>query len=158
MGTTLAAVIFLVAGAASSVSAVALARREVRFRRRAARAAGVIRERKVDSVPNPDGGTSQLVTVTVEFDDATGTRVCATAPVVTGTSLSWRPRAAAERRLFGPPDYAVGDVVPLWYDPDRPENIRIDSWLNRWFGVLVMGILGVGFTIVGLVILTGVHP
>src|SRR5438128_2282944 len=120
MGTSLANVIFLGAGALLSLGAVALATREVRFRQRAARAIGVIRERYVESGPDSDGGTRAAVTVTVEFQDGTGAKRQATSPVVTGTSLNWRRSPGSEVKRFGPPDYAVGDAVPILYDPERP--------------------------------------
>jgi hypothetical protein len=152
MGTSLANVIFLGAGAILSLGAVALATREIRFRRRAARAIGVIRERHVESGPDPEGGSRTTVTVTVEFVDGTGIKKQATTPVVTGTSLTWRRRCGTEFKLFGPPEYAVGDSVPILYDPERSEEIRVDTWMNRWLWVLVIGIMGTSFLCAGLML------
>src|SRR5262245_1406287 len=131
MSTTLAMAIFLVASGTLSLGAVALAVRESRFRQRAAPALGVIRARHVGSAPNSCGA----VTVTVEFEDVTGATRRATAPVVTGTRLAWRRRGGPEVKLLGPPDYPVGDSLPILYDPERPENVRVDTWLDRWLWV-----------------------
>jgi hypothetical protein len=45
--------------------------------------------------------------------------------------------------------------VPILYDPERPEEIRIDTAINRWFGVVVMGVVGAGLLAMGLVIANG---
>jgi hypothetical protein len=44
----------------------------------------------------------------------------------------------------------IGDSVPILYDPDRPEDIRIDTGRNPWLVPLVVGLFGVGLVAVAL--------
>jgi len=154
MSHTFAVVLFTGVGGISCLAAVALAVRQLRFGRRAVRSVGLVRERQVKSSPDPDGGSMQLVTVTVEYEDEKGIRHQASSPIVSG-GISWgrpgRPRTGG----IGPPDCAAGDRVPILYDPDHPEDIRIDTAINRWFGVVVMGVVGAGLLTMGLVIANG---
>jgi Protein of unknown function (DUF3592) len=154
MSHTFAVALFTGVGGISCLAAVALAVHQMRFRRRAVRSVGLVRERQVKSSPDPDGGSMQLVTVTVEYEDETGTRHQASSPIVSG-GISWgrpgQPRAGG----IGPPDCAVGDRVAILYDPDHPEGIRIDTAINRWFGVVVMAVVGAGLLAVGLMIANG---
>lgn len=52
-----------------------------------------------------------------------------------------------------PPAYAVGERVPVLYDPARPGDARIDSWANRLLGPLICGGLGIVFASVGALLL-----
>lgn len=38
--------------------------------------------------------------------------------------------------------YRVGQTVPLWYEPDHPENATFDTWDNRWGLGFFLGLLG----------------
>jgi hypothetical protein len=57
--------------------------------------------------------------------------------------------SAPQFKIFGLPDYHIGDPAPILYVPERPETIRIDTWVDRWFSVLVLGMVGVGFFATG---------
>jgi hypothetical protein len=53
-----------------------------------------------------------------------------------------------------PAQFSVGEVVGVVYPPGRPDQARIDNWVQLWFGpmlsgffALVFGGLGVGFLI-----------
>lgn len=46
--------------------------------------------------------------------------------------------------------YAVGQPVKVLYDPAKPEEAEIDSWLAIWGGPGILGILGIAFTAVGV--------
>ncbi len=48
------------------------------------------------------------------------------------------------------PGYAVGQPVKVLYDPAKPEEAEIDSWLAIWGGPAILGLLGVVFTAVGV--------
>jgi hypothetical protein len=74
MTHTWAAVVFVGAGGVSCIGALALVIRDVRFRQRAIRSVGLVRERHVKSSPDPDGGSMQLVRVAVEYEDESGVR------------------------------------------------------------------------------------
>jgi hypothetical protein len=36
-------------------------------------------------------------------------------------------------------DYAIGEVVQVWYPPEHPAQAEIDSFLNRWGAILAFG-------------------
>ncbi len=43
-----------------------------------------------------------------------------------------------------PPPHAVGDAVRVIYNPDRPSEALIDTFMERWFLPLMLGFLGSG--------------
>lgn len=49
-----------------------------------------------------------------------------------------------------PPAFDVGERVTVRYDPAVPDNARIDSFMERWFGPLIFGGLGSVFLLLGL--------
>ncbi len=51
------------------------------------------------------------------------------------------------------PGYAEGDTVELFYDPLEPQHAHIDSFLQNWFISLILGAIGLFFTLIGLVLL-----
>jgi uncharacterized protein DUF3592 len=52
-----------------------------------------------------------------------------------------------------PPAYAIGERVPVVYDPDHPGHAHIDSWANKFLGPTICGGLGVVFTTIGALLL-----
>lgn len=57
-----------------------------------------------------------------------------------------------------PPSHQEGDVVPVLYDPAKPEDAHIDSFWDLWLGQVILGVLGTVFTLVGLgVLATGLR-
>lgn len=44
-----------------------------------------------------------------------------------------------------PPDYELGDAVPLGVDPTDPESAYIDTYYERWFVVVLLGSISLGF-------------
>lgn len=52
-----------------------------------------------------------------------------------------------------PPSYDRGDEVSVFYRPEEPENARIDGLFSLWGGALVLGILGVAFAMVGILMM-----
>ncbi|ABQ07553.1 DUF3592 domain-containing protein [Flavobacterium johnsoniae] len=56
-----------------------------------------------------------------------------------------------------PPSYNVGETVEIMYNPKEPNKANINSFESLWLGVLVMGIFGIIFFLVGfLIILYGI--
>lgn len=49
--------------------------------------------------------------------------------------------------------YAEGDTVELFYDPLEPQHAHIDSFLQNWFISLILGAIGLFFTLIGLALL-----
>lgn len=83
--------------------------------------------RKVVKLTQPYASrpTRYIWTLTIEFEDATGTRRQGT--IDSGTRK--RP-------------YDVGDRVPIWYVPGEPSAIRINSFAELWGGPLLIGVFG----------------
>lgn len=47
-----------------------------------------------------------------------------------------------------PPAYKRGDHVAVIYHANAPENARLDSFLDNWLGVLILGGVGLVFAVV----------
>jgi len=52
-----------------------------------------------------------------------------------------------------PPSYSVGETVEIMYDPKEPNEADINSFSSLWLGVLVLGILGTVFFLIGFAII-----
>jgi hypothetical protein len=68
--------------------------------------------------------------------------------------LRYRTQQGATKEVVSsvgstPPRYKEGDSVVILYDPAKPEDVRIHSFLNVWIAPLVLGLLGVILTLVG---------
>ncbi len=68
--------------------------------------------------------------------------------------LRYRTQQGATKEVVSsvgssPPRYKEGDSVVILYDPAKPEDVRIHSFVNVWIGPLVLGVLGVILTLVG---------
>jgi hypothetical protein len=62
--------------------------------------------------------------------------------------------AGASHRVVGtvssnPPAYDVGERVTVWHRPDRPDDARIDGFLESWFLPTLFGGLGTVFGSIG---------
>jgi hypothetical protein len=75
-----------------------------------------------------------------------------------GSSWSYFPRVhfrSAEGRDVdfvsnsgsNPPSYAINQPVPVLYDPQNPNHASINSFGQLWVLPMILGILGVGFTV-----------
>jgi len=49
-----------------------------------------------------------------------------------------------------PPEYEVGENVPVLYDPAEPEKARVYSWKRIWFAPLFISAIGLLPILVGL--------
>ena len=75
-------------------------------------------------------------------------------PVVTYVSpIDGRQYTFHDKTGSHPPAYAIGERVPVLYDPDRQGEARIDSLANRILGPAICGGIGVVFTALGSVFL-----
>ena len=68
--------------------------------------------------------------------------------------LRYTTRAGTEHEVVSavgsnPAPYKPGDTVTVLYDPARPEEVRIHTFLQVWLFPLVLGGLGVTFLFVG---------
>ena len=50
-----------------------------------------------------------------------------------------------------PPEYAIGDVIPLQVHPEDPESVYIDTFSERWLVVVILGSVSFVFIILMLV-------
>jgi len=49
-----------------------------------------------------------------------------------------------------PPQFKVGQVIEVLYDPDNPQNARIKKWFNLYFVPMLLGFLGLLFGSIGI--------
>lgn len=68
--------------------------------------------------------------------------------------MEWTDADGVRRRITGsvsssPPAFSVGERVTVRYVPGRPDEARIDSFLETWFVSLILGLLGTIFFSVG---------
>lgn len=79
-------------------------------------------------------------------------------PVVSfrvGTAQTIRFQSIAHSN---PPEYELGDSVRVLYDPGCPSEARIRSFTSLWLLPIVLGGLGLIFTVLGVVLLLGGIP
>ncbi|MEN2487381.1 DUF3592 domain-containing protein [Flavobacterium sp. B11] len=48
-----------------------------------------------------------------------------------------------------PPSYDVGEKVEVFYDPANPNKAEIKGFASLWLGVLILGVVGVVFFLLG---------
>lgn len=48
-----------------------------------------------------------------------------------------------------PPSYAVGEKVAVLYLPEKPHIAEVDDFFMIWGGLIILGILGVVFFLIG---------
>lgn len=52
--------------------------------------------------------------------------------------------------------YEAGERISIWFDPDEPSTIRIDSFAEMWGWPLLLGLFGATFVLFGLLLASGV--
>ena len=50
-----------------------------------------------------------------------------------------------------PPSVTVGDTVMLWVDPADRERVLVDTFAERYLLIVILGPMGLLFTLIGLV-------
>lgn len=90
----------------------------------------------------------EVVRIVIEYSPRTDRQGKSTGP-------SYRPvvrfTTAGEKTVeftglgAGEPDYEVGDVVTVFYLPDRPEKGKIASFQELWLGPVVLCVMGAIF-------------
>lgn len=71
-------------------------------------------------------------------------------PVVSYTPKDGTMRTYESSYNSTPPQYAVGDKVPLYYDPADPDTVRIDNPMEGWFFPANFGLGGLMMLIVAV--------
>lgn len=91
---------------------------------------------KVVDLQSSQGEHGTLYTPVFTYTDAAGV-VC-----------RGRSNAASD-----PPAYAIGDPIPLRYDPQNPSDVRVDSFWSFWLGPMVCAFVAIPFVVVALIFL-----
>ena len=86
--------------------------------------------------------------------DSSGNRSTSTnyRPVVNFTTSDGQDITFASSVASNPSPYEVGDKVTVLYNPLRPHDAKIKSFVQLWIGTLIVGGLGILFTLIGLLI------
>lgn len=75
------------------------------------------------------------------------------APIVNFVDRKGNARTFSSSTYSNPASYAVGDRVDVLYDPLKPDSASINSWIDLYIGVLVLGIIGGLFVLIpGLIL------
>lgn len=69
-------------------------------------------------------------------------------PVISYTTKDGVERTYRSNYGSNPPIYKVGDTVPIFYDPAKPDIARVDNDLEGWFIPFGVGMGGVAFLII----------
>jgi hypothetical protein len=134
IGQRLFALIFVCTGLFSLVSAVSTLTSQRVFLASAATAEGRVAGWIIDHLP-VEHSTTAVAFPRIEFTAANGETV----------EFVWRHASS-------PPRYAVGQRVSVRYAPEDPRQAEVaDS--SQWEGVKITGLVGVGFTLFGVLML-----
>lgn len=120
-------VIFLVIGLGMLAGGVAIWYSHAQFAAHASRADGVVTDLSYHS--SSKGGTYYPL---VQFTAADGRVVH-----ITGSTGS------------NPSSYSRGDHVTVLYDPHSPEHAELDTFTDKWLAPLILGGMGLVFSLIG---------
>lgn len=77
-----------------------------------------------------------------------GTESGAYYPVVAFTPMNGASVRFTDGAGSLPPDYEVGESVPVLYDPANPQKARLNTWKRVWFvPILLMSVGGLPFLV-----------
>ena len=82
----------------------------------------------------------------------TGTR---SAPEVTFRTAQGRDIRFVDGVGTSRPTWRLGDHAGVWYDPAQPDRARLEGFLDRWEGLLIVGTLALVSVLLGVFTLTG---
>ncbi len=77
-------------------------------------------------------------------------------PVITYKDRTGLEHTFTSSTSSNPPSYSVGDKVELLYDPQKPEQPSINTWIDLYIGVLVLGIIGGLDVLISTLVLYGI--
>lgn len=124
----IAGAVFGLAGLGMLAGAGFMTGNTLKFRAKGVPAEGVV----VDLIEKRDSDGSSTYSPEVEFQTPDGE----SHTYVSGTSSN-------------PPSWDRGEKVTLRYDPGNPERVRLDGFMDNWFGPTILGGLGTVFSLVG---------
>ena len=103
----------------------------------------------VDSIHTFRDGAKQVPGTVVElesdWDDGSTTYF----PVVAFTTLEGRNVTFTASTGSNPPAFEPGEAVAVLYDPQDPQDAVIDAFFSLWFGPIIVGFMGLVFSLVG---------
>ncbi|WP_447595365.1 DUF3592 domain-containing protein [Aquipseudomonas campi] len=70
-------------------------------------------------------------------------------PTVEFSTQSGQTRTYRSNTCSTPPRFDIGDAVPMFYNPDKPSDARLNSFVDNWLGSLIVGGIGAVFTLLG---------
>ncbi|MGO1071526.1 DUF3592 domain-containing protein [Lysobacter sp. CA199] len=124
--------LFPAIGVAMLLGAIVIAMVQQRFQSQALRAQGVVMGHALGRGDSDSSRSGDTYCPVVRFVDGDGQQI----EFVGGVCS--RPRAEA-----------AGETVAVLYRQGDPHDARIDSFLNRWFAVLIVGGIGSVFALIG---------
>ncbi|MEM8603584.1 MAG: DUF3592 domain-containing protein, partial [Cyanobacteria bacterium P01_H01_bin.121] len=71
-------------------------------------------------------------------------------PIVQFTSPSGEPIEFVSSVGSNPPRYKPGQTVAILYNPENPQNARLDGFFALWGSSLILGGIGTSFTATGI--------
>ncbi len=101
---------------------------------RSVQATGVVESLTSSTYQSPTRAQTTASTApTIRYHDATGRSY-----VFTASSAATRPAS-----------YSVGEVVSVYYDPDRPYNAQLHGFLAQWMGPAITFGMGLVVSLLG---------
>ena len=80
------------------------------------------------------------------------------APVIKFTDRAGNEHVFESTVSSDPPAYKVGDKVPILYPEGKPKDVFIDSFMEKWFTPIMLGVAGLIMFIVSFwMIFTGIR-
>jgi hypothetical protein len=127
--------VFTVIGLGALVACAVTLRNSMSFRADAVRTQGVIVDARWSDTDCDSSGCDRMYRPVVRFSTASGRQ------------LTFTASGASDR------EPQLGGTVTVFYPAARPQDARIDRFLDFWLAPLITGIVGLVFTAVGLPLL-----
>lgn len=74
-------------------------------------------------------------------------------PIFRFRTLDGQEIEAKSNLATNPPQFKVGQIIDVLYDPDKPDQARIKKWHNLYFVPTLLGFLGLLFGCIGVVLI-----
>ena len=87
------------------------------------------------------------------FRSSTGGMTVAYHPIITFTTVTGRQMQYTDNAGSKPPSHAVGQSVPVRYDPADETDARIGTTGSTWLAPIITGSIGVALAVPGAVVL-----
>jgi hypothetical protein len=90
------------------------------------------------------------VTQMIYIDDSDGGGY---SPVFRFRTLDGRDVEVTEKLISNPPQFKVGQIIDVLYDPENPSRARVKKGFNLYFVPILLGFLGLLFGCVGVILI-----